>query len=126
VHEFVNAFANYSWQGEPDPEGFDISELNLPPTHRFNAGISFNYRRALGNLSIAYSDRAFWQDVLDARFHGTTDAYTLVNAGVGVRWAGDRVTTTLKVVNLGNTRVQQHVFGDILKRQFVGEVRLRF
>ena len=34
----VSAFANYSWQAEPKPTGFDNSELNLPPTHRFNAG----------------------------------------------------------------------------------------
>lgn len=35
-------FANYSWQDEPEPEGFDLSERNLPPTHRFNVGMSYN------------------------------------------------------------------------------------
>jgi hypothetical protein len=63
--------------------------------------------------------------VLDDRYHGTTEAYTLVNAAVGLRWAHDRVTTSLKATNLGNQDVQQHVFGDILKRQIVGEVRVR-
>ena len=34
VAENLTAFANYSWQGDPVPRGFDIAELNLPPTHR--------------------------------------------------------------------------------------------
>jgi hypothetical protein len=63
--------------------------------------------------------------VLDARYSGTTDAYTMVNGGFGVRW-NDRFTTAIKAINLGNEEVQQHVFGDILKRQIVAEVRVNF
>jgi outer membrane receptor protein involved in Fe transport len=122
----VNFFANYSWQAEPEPDGFDISELNLPAENRFNVGVGFNGRRALGNLSISYSDGAFWQDVLDDRFHGTTDSYTLVNGGFGLRWFNDQLTTSVKVINLANQDVQQHVFGDILKRQWIGELRVTF
>jgi outer membrane receptor protein involved in Fe transport len=123
----LNLFANYSWQDEPDPEGFDISELNIPAAHRFNLGLGFNSRRFLGNLSVSYSDGAFWQDVLDDRFHGTTDAYTLVNGGFGIRWGSrDEVTTSIKLMNLANEDVQQHVFGDIVKRQLVGEIRVQF
>ena len=127
INRNLNVFANYSWQGEPDPEGFDLSELNIPAEHRFNAGLGFSYSRFLGNLTVSYSDAAFWQDVLDARFHGTTDAYTLVNGGFGIRWgANGEVTTSIKVINLANDEVQQHVFGDILKRQVVGEIRVQF
>jgi iron complex outermembrane receptor protein len=126
VNQYVNVFANYSWQGEPDPEGFDISELNLPPENRFNVGAGFSYGRFLGNVAISYSDSAFWQDVLDDRFHGTTDSYTLVNGGFGIRWFGDQLTTSVKAINLGNSDVQQHVFGDILKRQVIGELRVQF
>lgn len=126
VNSNVNVFANYSWQGEPDPEGFDISELNLPPTNRFNAGIGYNSRRVLGNISISYSDDAFWQDVLDDRFHGTTESYTLVNGGFGLKWFEGQLTTSVKVINLANQDVQQHVFGDILKRQAVAEMRVVF
>jgi hypothetical protein len=43
-----------------------------------------------------------------------------------VRWLDERVTTSIKVTNLGNQDVQQHIFGDILKRQVVGEVRFGF
>ena len=100
--------------------------VNLPPKNRFNAGFNFNADRFFGNLSVSYTDEAFWQDVLDARIAGTTEAYTLVNTGLGVRWLGDKVTTSLKVTNLANEEVLQHIFGDITKRQVVGELRVTF
>ena len=80
----------------------------------------------LGNLSVNHTSEAFWQDVLDARFAGPTKPYTLVNTGFGVKWAGDRVVTSLKVTNLANQEVMQHIFGDVLKRQVVGEARFTF
>jgi outer membrane receptor protein involved in Fe transport len=126
MNRFVSFFANYSYQAKPEPEGFDISELNLPPKNRFNIGGAVTYDRYMGNLSVGYTDSAFWQDVLDDRYHGTTDSYTVVNAGFGVKWAGDKVTTSLKTMNLGNQNVQQHVFGDITKRQVVGELKVQF
>jgi outer membrane receptor protein involved in Fe transport len=126
INQHVNVYANYSWQGEPDPEGFDLSEMNIPAENRFNTGVGFNYSRFLGNLSVSFSDDAFWQDVLDARYAGTTEAYTLVNAGFGVKWAGDKLTTSVKAVNLLNDEIQQHVFGDVMKRQFVFELRVNF
>ncbi|HSL21753.1 MAG TPA: TonB-dependent receptor [Vicinamibacterales bacterium] len=127
VNPNIGAFVNYSWQDEPDPENeADRGELNVPPQHRVNVGLNFNYARFLGNVAVSYSDTAFWQDVLDSRYHGFTDSYALVNAGFGVKWADGRLTTTVKVVNLTNEDVQQHVFGDILKRQVIGEVKVRF
>jgi outer membrane receptor protein involved in Fe transport len=126
VTSTINAFANYSWQGTPDPKDFDISELNIPAKNRFNAGFNVSQGRFLGDLSVNYSGSAFWQDVLDDPFHGTTEAYTLVNGAFGVRWENNKVTTSLKVINLANQDVQQHVFGDILKRQIVGEMRVQF
>jgi len=60
------------------------------------------------------------------RYAGSTDSFTLVNGAFGVRWLDDKVTTSIKVVNLGNQEVQQHIFGDIMKRQVVGEVRFGF
>ena len=61
--------------------------------------------------------------MLDDRYHGTTEAYTLVNGGFGVRWVNNQLTTSVKVINLANQDVQQHVFGDIIKRQVVGELQ---
>jgi len=126
LNRYVNVFTNYSYQADPDVEGFDPSENNFPPNNRFNAGFDFNVSRFLGNVSVNHTGSAYWQDVLDQRFAGSTDAYTLVNGAVGVKWMGDRVVTSLKVTNLANQEVQQHVFGDIIKRQIMGEARLAF
>lgn len=126
VDRNVSAFANYSYQADPIPTGFDKSELNLPPNNRFNVGINFDYDRWLGDFSVNYTDDAYWQDVLDARYHGPTKAFTLVNGGVGVRFADRKVTATVKVNNLFNVDAQQHIFGDILKRQIAGELKFQF
>jgi iron complex outermembrane receptor protein len=124
VRTGLNLFANYSYQADPDPEDFDIAELNLPANNRFNVGVSFDQSRYFGNLSVSYSDDAFWQDVLDARYSGTTEAYTLLNAGFGVRFAEGRFSTAIKATNLLNDEIQQHVFGDVIKRQVVAELRI--
>jgi len=125
VTEALNVFANYSYQAKPDPD-FDISELNLPPQNRVNLGFNFTQSRFTGNLSYSWVDDAYWQDVLDASFHGPTDSYSQVNGAFGVKWGGDKLITTLKVINLFNEDIQSHVFGDILKRQVIGEVRVVF
>lgn len=49
-----------------------------------------------------------------------------MNGSFGVKWAGAKVTTLIKVNNLLNQDVQQHVFGDILTRSVVGEVRIQY
>jgi len=125
VNQALNVFANYSYQALPDPD-FDISEVNLPPTNRFNAGFNFSQGHYLGNLSVSYVDEAYYQDVLDARFAGPTEAYTQVNGAFGVKFLSDKLTTTIKVINLLNQDIQSHVFGDIIKRQVIGEVRVTF
>jgi iron complex outermembrane receptor protein len=122
----VSVYCNYAYQPTPDPKGFDISELNLPSKHHFNVGLGYNGPRILGNFSVSYASDAFWQDVLDSRYHGPTDAYTMVNATVGYKWRGDKLVTSLKITNLGNQEIQQHVFGDISRRQVVGELRVAF
>jgi outer membrane receptor protein involved in Fe transport len=125
VNRELNVFANYSWQADPDPD-FDESEVNLPPNNRVNVGFNFSQGRWLANASYAWVDDAFWQDVLDARFAGPTDAYSQVNAAFGVKWGGENVVTTIKAINLFNADIQSHVFGDIMKRQVIGEVRVTF
>lgn len=126
INRYVSAFVNYSYQANPVVEGFDPSEANRPAKNRFNAGVNVSHGRYVGNLGVSYTDEAYWQDILDARFAGTTRAFTLVNGGFGVRWRGERVVTSVKMTNIGNREVQQHVFGDIMRRQIVGELRLNF
>jgi len=129
VNRTVSGFVNYSWQGQPvilsDPNPYPSSELDVPPTNRFNAGFNVDDRHWLGNLSVNYSDKAFWSDVLTSAYHGYTDAYTMVNGAVGARWMNGKLTTSVKVTNLFNRDIQQHVFGDILKRMVVFEVRVK-
>jgi outer membrane receptor protein involved in Fe transport len=127
INPNLSAFANYSWQDEPNAENdADQAELNIAPANRVNVGMNFNYGRYFGNFAVSYQDDAFFQDVLDARYHGTTEPFTLVNAGAGVKFQQDRYTAALKILNLFNEDVQQHIFGDILNRQIIGELRVKF
>jgi len=120
----LTAFANYSFQPTPEPRGFDISELNLPSRHRVNLGANYTSARVIGNLSLSHASEAYWQDVLDSRYHGSTGAYTLVNGTFGYRLT-DSFTASLKVLNLFDREIQQHVFGDVMRRQAVIELRMR-
>lgn len=121
----ASAFANYSWQARPTPIGFDIAELNLPPTHRFNAGLSVSRRRYFGHVSGSFVDSAFWQDVLPG-YQGTTSAYTLVDGGFGVYSVDRKMTVAVRGKNLTDRPIQQHVFGDVIRRTVTGEVRFDF
>jgi hypothetical protein len=127
VSRALTMFANYSWQARPailDAENpFPAVELALPPTNRFNAGFNFNGSRFLGSASVNYADKAFWSDVLGSQYHGFTDAYTMVNGSFGVKWSQGRITTLVKVTNLFNQDIQQHIFGDVIKRSGIVEVR---
>ena len=129
INRELTAFVNYSWQGEPgildDPNPFPTQELSLPPTNRFNAGFNYDGARMLGSASVNYSDRSFWSDVLTNPYFGFSDAYTMVNGSFGAKWAKGKVTGMVKVTNLFNQDIQQHIFGDILKRTVSFEVRLR-
>ena len=130
INPYLNLFVNYSYQWMPEiedfPVGVTINDVNWPAENRFNVGVNFTYANWLGNFGVSYTDEAYWQDVLDARFAGTTDAFTLVNGAVGYRWFNEKIVTSLKVMNIGNQEVQQHIFGDIMRRQVVGEVRFAF
>jgi len=127
VSRALTTFANYSWQAQPTildaPTPFPAVELALPPTNRFNAGFNFNGARFLGSASVNYADKAFWSDVLSSPYHGYTDAYTMVNGSFGVRFSEGRITTLVKATNLLNQDIQQHIFGDVIKRSGVVEIR---
>ncbi len=129
VNPKVSFFANYSWQDTPeildaaeDQIRYPISEVGIPAAHRFNAGIAYNGPRFLGNVNVNYSGEALWTDVLGAEFQGYTDAYTMLNATVGVRFADGRVTFSLKGTNLTNEEILQHIYGDLIRRSVVAEL----
>ena len=127
ISRSASAWANYSWQDEPEilasANPYLPEELGLPPAHRINVGVSVNGTRFLGNASVSTTTDAFWSDVLTNEFHGFSDGYTLVNGSFGVKWDGGNLTTMLKVTNLFNQSIQQHIYGDILRRTVLAEVR---
>ena len=81
-------------------------------------------RRFFGNVYVNYADEAFWVDVLTRllRLHRLLhDAERDLRHEVATA-----SVTSLKGNNILNEKIQQHVFGDILKRSFTGEVRFKF
>lgn len=121
----VTATVSYSYQGDPDLEGDDGQPapfvVNRPPRHRTAAAASLSRGRALGSLSVASTGRALWTDVL--AYTGYTERFTQVNAMAGVRFQGGRVSWVVRGTNLANSRVQQHLFGDIIGRRLITELR---
>jgi outer membrane receptor protein involved in Fe transport len=126
----LTGFVNYSWQAQPrvlpDPNPYPAKYLALPPPHRVNAGVNFGTTRLLGSASVNHVSKAFWSDVLSDPYHGYSDAYTVVDGSIGMRWSSGKVITMVKVGNVFNADVQQHVFGDILKRSVVSEIRFSY
>jgi len=129
----VSGFENYSWQDlpeilDPDPDQlrYPVEEVGVPPKHRFNVGLDFHGTKLIASASVNYQSEAYWVDVLQGAFHGPTDAFAMVNASIGYRFADGRVTATIKGNNLFNETVQQHIFGDILKRNVAAELTFNF
>jgi iron complex outermembrane receptor protein len=121
-------FFNASWQDEPDFEGIsDTSEQNLPPEWRANAGFSWDAGSWFLNTNVNYQDEAYWGDVnLGPSTVGTTDSFTQVNLGVGVRLVDERLTLQVIGSNIFDEDVQQHFFGDIISRKITGQIGFRF
>ena len=123
ISKYVSFYANYSYQKTPVPKDFDISLINLPPNHRFNAGIMIDYKKILADFSVGSTSQAYFRDILT--YAGWIQGFTTVNAGFGVRLYKDNAIFSIKVRNLGNEPVQNHLFSDLLKRQVTFELRLR-
>jgi iron complex outermembrane receptor protein len=130
-NEHVTFSGNYSFQSTPtfpaktDALPYPPEEAGIASRHRVNASVSLTNRRFVGSASINFADRAFWVDVLGTPYSGYTPAYTMLNGYVGVKWLDGRLTTALKGVDLTNETIQQHIFGDLLKRSIAGELRVR-
>jgi iron complex outermembrane receptor protein len=126
----LSFFANYSYQSDPesldDSNPFPANQLYEPPNHRFNIGGDFLFDKYFANANVQYVGSAFWTDVLDRRFWGPTDAFTMVNVGIGRKWNDGKIVTSLNVTNLFNRDIQQHIFGDIIKRTVTAECRFIF
>ncbi len=129
----LTLFGNYSYQVLPelldpvgDPDRPPSETINTPPLHRFNAGATYNGQTYLGNLTVNYSDRAFFAQGIQPFYYGYSDSYTLVSASVGRRWSDGWLTTNIKVLNLLDDPVKQHVFGDLMRRTVMLEALFKF
>jgi hypothetical protein len=71
-----------------------------------------------------YSDKAFFNDVLDAPYQGFADSYAMVNASFGVKWGEGKYQAIVKGMNLFNQEIQQHIFGDLLRISVSAELRI--
>jgi outer membrane receptor protein involved in Fe transport len=119
----------YSWQDLPRvsslKEATDYNE-NYPARHRVSVGADFRGKRLIGSVSVHYSDRAFWTDVLDSRFYAWTDTWWRYNARLTWLSPRDRFRWSVGGTNLGNDQTPQHAFGDLIGRQVTTELRWRF
>ena len=87
----MNVFANYSYPGQPGGRRVrSEGEANFPANNRVNAGFNFSHARYLGNLSVSYTGTPTGRTCSTRALRARTDAFTLVNGGIGVRWAGGR------------------------------------
>lgn len=116
--------ANYSWQDEPEVTGVPAGEVGIPPAHRFNLGWNGYSGSLYYSAAVSYQDEAFWTDVLDQRFWGTTDAFTTVDASLGYMFMDGVAEASIRGTNLLNEEALQHIFGDIIGRRVVLELSL--
>lgn len=119
-----SGYANYTYTDDPEVKDINRDEIGTPSKHRCNVGLGYDDRKIFASGNLNYVGEAFWVDVLDSRFWGPTKAFTQVNLAAGVRLMNDRVTLSVLATNVFDARAQQHVFGDIISRRVLGELRL--
>lgn len=115
---------NYSYQQDPEVEGVPEDEVSRPPNHRFNVGWNGYRDQWFYAASLNYTDEAYWTDVLDSRFWGTSAAYTTVDASLGLMLLDGTAEVSIRATNLFDTDALQHIFGDIIGRRIVAEISL--
>lgn len=122
----LSMYVNHSFQKTPDVSKDTPIQLNVPARHRVNAGVNASHGRFFGSLSVSTSTRAFWADVQP--YTGYTKGYTLANGTVGARLTMGRGegSLALKVINIGDDKIRQHIFGDLLRRRASLELRVSF
>ena len=119
-----STYVNYTYQDDPQVRDINRGDVSTPAKHRFNLGLAHDGGRFFASGNVNFVDDAFWVDVLDSRFWGPTEAFTQANLAGGVRLLDQRVTLDVLATNVFDARVQQHVFGDIISRRVLGEIRV--
>ncbi len=116
------AIVNYSYQAEREVKGIPEQDIGISPEHRFN--VSWNGWS--GNLyygaSVNHVGEAYWTDVLDSRYWGTTEAYTTLDTTLGYMFLDGTAKASVRATNLTDVGVLQHIYGDIIGRRVVFEL----
>ena len=126
----LSGFANYSYQPTPRALDFSQSEINLPPKNRLNVGANYSGNRLVREPRHQLSGRGL---LAGRARRALFRVHRRLHAGERHRrrearetQARDQYMLALKIVNLFNEDIQQHIFGDIFKRQVSGELRVSF
>jgi outer membrane receptor protein involved in Fe transport len=116
---------NYSYQANPQvSDDIDPASVGIPAKNRVNVGWNGFLNRLYYAAALNYVGEAYWTDVLDSRYYGTTDAYTTVDASLGYMFLDGAAEASLRATNLFNEPVLQHVYGDVIGRRIVLELSL--
>ncbi len=121
--------ASYTFQDAPKATGTDPRyplQLNRQPKQMASAGLIYQSEEWNGSVDTSYVGEAYWSDVLDARFWGTTPSFVLLNARVAYPLPRVSMQLALSGTNLLDRRIKQHVFGDILRRHVSAELQVRW
>jgi iron complex outermembrane receptor protein len=126
----VTYYANYSYTPNPVPsfpgltDAQALAEINLPAKHRFNYGITATIGKLFVAHELNYVDDTYWQDILDARYAGPIESQTIANVTVGAKLNRGKAIVQMRVNNLTNEEVRQHIFGDVMKRSIMFELKI--
>jgi hypothetical protein len=125
----ISTRASYTFQDAPKATGADPRyplQLNRQPKSMASAGLIYQGQTWNGSVDTSYVGEAYWSDVLDARFWGTTSSFVLLNAKAVYPLPGVPMQLALSGTNLLDRRIKQHVFGDIYRRHVSAELQVRW
>ncbi len=123
----ISTVATYAFQDDNvavDDDDREPLNVNQPPHHQLTLGANVIRGPWRASITVTGVDRAFWSDVLDERFWGWTDSHVLLSSSAG--WEGKHLGVRVNGTNLLDGAVQQHVFGDIIRRKVTAELRVRW
>ena len=139
--EGLDVYGNYTLMSVNQDNGScDASQLALiandarTSAHKVNAGVQVRTRFGIdASVDFHYVSPQDWaEQVIDPQrqrlafqsFH--LDAYTLLNARVGYRFAKDRAEVGAVAFNLLDDRHREHPFGQLVSRRIMGLFTYRF
>jgi outer membrane receptor for ferrienterochelin and colicin len=135
--EGVDLFVNYTFTEPRYQKPASCTDVVDQHTsrHKANAGVAVRTRFGVdGEVTAHYSSSQTWSDGnagIDVRngaqpAASPVDAYALVNARLGYRFAGDHAEVSAVGYNLLDHRHRQHPLGQVLARQLMAFVAYRF